>query len=237
MNNSLYALALDNLQSLDDGIVKRSFEPMAAGAGAPAPTQPVDPAMAGGMDPMAAGAGPAVSLPPPAAANVPPAASPTGPAGIPPEIHDELVGVVRQVMQEMGVGSGGGAAASGGSGSKPAKDMEMRLSAVEGALTQVLEMMGLVNPQQALAQAVQESAGAGAAGMSSGSGTPSDAPAGAQGMPAMGPMSPGASEAFGAVDVPSTMGGVKISSAPLDGMTTTRQITGALKILRSRRGL
>ena len=232
MNNKLFALALDNLSTLDAGLYKQAFEPMAAGGGVPMPAgvPPMDPAMSGGADPMAAGAGPAVSLPPPAAANVPPAASPTGAGGVPPEIHDALVGAVRQVMQEMGVGGSGG----GGDTSKPAKDMEARLAAIEGALAQVLEMLGLVNPQQALSQAVQESAGP-AAGMSSGSGAPAEDPTGAQAMPAMGPMSPGAAGAFGNVDVPSTMGGVKVSSAPLDSITTASQIANAVKLIRERR--
>ena len=237
----LLDMALDNMDTME----KRSFQPMPAGdpaaaggdpamAGDPAAMAPpmdpaMDPAMAG-QAPMAAGPDPAVSSPPPATANVPPAASPTE---IPPEIKDALVSTVRQVMQEMGVGAGGGAPAEGGADGKPAKDQEARLGAIEGALAQVLETMGLADPQQAVSQAVTDQAPA--AGMSAGSGAPADG-ADAVPMPAMGPMSPGAPGALSEVDAP---GGMQVAAheAPLDRSTNAANVANAIQTLRARKGL
>jgi len=241
MNRNLLALAMYNLEKMaseGSAMEKESFEAMPGGA-PPAPPMdpammaaggggmPMDPSMMGGMpmDPSAVGAGPAVGLPPPAAAPVPPAAVPSGGAGDP--AYDMIVNAVRQVVQEMGIGGGGGGDDKGGS--KGGKDMEGRVAAIEGALAQVLEQLGLANPEQALAQSVEEAAGPGAAaGMGPGAGVPADG-ADAIPMPA-GPMDPGAAAAMGEIGAP----GMKMSSArPLDASTGAYEIAQAVSRLRS----
>jgi len=239
MNNKtgqLQKMALWNLAQLSgepgETMDKEAFEPMPAGGAGAAAAPPMDPAMAaaGGapMDPMAAGAGPAVSLPPPAAAPIAPAAPPPGGGGDP--AYDMIVQAVRQVVQEMGVAPG---AAPGGE-SKPAKDMEARLGAVEGALAQVLEMMGLANPEQAMSQAVEEAAPApgAAAGMGAGAGQPAE---GAGAVPlGAGPMDPGSAQAMQGMAPPGAMQIAASGPRPLDGESVTDRMAEILK--RSRPG-
>jgi hypothetical protein len=227
MNLELVKMAMHNLNSLAlDEIEKMAFEPMPGGQQAP-----VDPAQAQAVDPsqapvdpsMAAGGSPAAGLPPPAAAPAAPAASSQPPQGV----YDMIVGAVRQVAQEGGFGGSGGGNAGGagagagaGAGGKGGKDVESRIGAIEGALAQVLEHMGLASPKQAINDALMQAAGPAGDGFSSGSGSP-DAGAGAMAMPAMGPMDPNASAAMANIKAGSV-------SAPLDNITLTGMLLNAV---------
>lgn len=237
MNQKLLALAQYNLEKLAE-FDKEAFEPMVGGQQAAPQGAPVDPAAAGGapMDPsmaaapagapvdpaMAAGGAPAAGAPPPAPA-------PAAPGAMDPAMMDAMVQAVRQVMQE----SGGGQPGGGGKG-KGGKDVEERLGAIEAALAQVLQTLNLASPDQAVADAMSQSAKP-AAGMSSGSGSPSD---GANSVPAMGLMDPNAAQAMGALKTPNTSGGIKMGSArqrPLDSsVSRSAQLAAALQNARRR---
>lgn len=249
MNHRLYQMAMAALDAAGaSSLEKQGFEampggqpmpqamdPSAAGGMPMAPGgMPMDPSMAGGAMPVdpsqlnaVAGVGPDASSPPPAALQMPPAAAS-------PLSQDQLVQAVRQVLQEVGMGGN-----SDDGKSKPAKDMELRLSAVEAALAEVLEHLGMANPQQAVAEAVQESAGPQqAAGLSSGSGQPSD---GETSMPIAGPMDPAAAQAMSDIKIPVVhSNGQKIGSIPERGhrvfdQPTERMVVEA--VLRAQRAL
>lgn len=218
---TLADLAMYNLEKMAE-LDKQAFEPMIGGQPPVDPNAqgaPVDPAAAGGspmpMDPMAGGGAPAASLPPPAAAPAAPPASPS---------TDDMVNAVRQVMMEMG-GQGGQQAGKGGKGGK---DIEERMGAIEAALAQVLQALNLASPDQAVADAVSANAKQSPKGdvMSAGSGS-ADPGIGAM---AAGPMDPNAGALMSQMNVPNTVGGVKMSSArPLDG---TIRLAEALKKVR-----
>jgi hypothetical protein len=205
----LLDLALYNLDRLSNE--KRAFAPPmdpAAAQGAP----PMDPAMmaaaGGGMPPQGAPMDPAMMAATggaPAPAPMPPPA-PAAPA---PDQggYDGIVNAVRQVMMEMGTAGGNG----GKGGGKGGKDMEERLSALEGAVAQLLEQLGVASPSQALNDAVVSSANGGGdpKGMSAGSGEA-----------AQGPMDPNAAGIMNSITKPNVKMGEYPHPLPLDGINT-----------------
>ena len=234
VNEQLLKMAMYNLEKLAE-MDKDAFEPMLGGQQPQQPQDPaaggapVDPAMAAAqqgapVDPAAAGGAPAAGSPPPAAAP----AAPSAPMD--PSMMDAMVQAVRQVMQE----SGGGQQQGGGKG-KGGKDVEERLGAIEAALAQVLQTLNLASPDQAVADAMSQNAKPQAAGLSSGSGGPSD---GAGSVPAMGMMDPNGAQAMSEIKPPAG-GGIKMSSArrPLDGsvaMSKAAQLAAAIQNARRR---
>jgi len=207
MSNRLLEMAQYNLEKLAE-MEKDAFEPMMGAQQQPqqAPVDPaaggapVDPAMAapqGAVDP-AAGGVPAVGSPPPATAPAAPA-----PSAMDPAMMDAMIQAVRQVMQESGGQQGGGAKAKGG------QDVEERLGSIEAALAQVLEVLNLASPDKAVADAITQSAKPKADVMSAGSGSAADASAA---MPPMGLMDPNAGAAMGELQMPNSVGGVKMGA-------------------------
>jgi len=208
---TLADLAMYNLEKMAE-MDKQAFEPMPGGQPQGAP---MDPAAAGGMppqgapmDPMAGGGAPAASLPPPAAA-------PAAPPAPPPADHDAMINAIRQVMMEMGGGQGG---AGGGKGKGGGKDTDERLGAIEAALAQVLQVLNLASPDQAVADAVSANAQQAPKGGDAPAGYGSADP-GAGSVPATGPMDPNAGAIMSQMQVPQSTGGVKMGSArPLDNV-------------------
>lgn len=230
-NPKLLEMAMYNLEKMAE-MEKESFEPMMGGqpgaqqAPAGGEQPPVDPAqmaaMAGGgapVDPMAAGG-------PPAAGSPPPAAAPAAPSSPDPAMMDQLVQAVRQVMQESGGMQGNGGKGKGAGG----KDSDERLSAVEAALAQVLQVLNLASPQQAVSDAVAQAAQPQGDVMSAGSGQPSD---GAGSVPAVaGALDPNAGMAMGEIGPPPGLR--KMGAAPLDSTVKGNKIAAAVRNARRR---
>ena len=183
---------LDNLEK------KQAFIPMPGGQ-PPAPVMdpaaqgmPVDPAAQGmPMDPTTGqpvdpGQPFDPSLAAPAPESEPAGTPPGGPDGA--ALFDMITQAVRQAMQESGAGQ------PAATEEKPketkeskGKNMEARLDAIEGALAQLIEMMGLASPGAA-PQGGAESAAPAPGGMGMEAGQPDDGKGAVQ-MP-MGPLDP-----------------------------------------------
>lgn len=176
---------------------KQAFTPMPQGAAVdPASGAPVDPAQGAppAGDPAAQGAPPAGD---PAQGMPPGAQPPPPPPGDPSQIIAALQQVLPQMLQQMGIGGqGGGQGAGKGKGGKSA-EMEERISAIEGALAEIMQHMGLANPTEALAGAITQSAASSGFGPGSGQSSPGAGSAPA----AAGPMDPAANEALGQVQL------------------------------------
>lgn len=173
---------------------KAAFTPMPQGAAVdPSTGAPVDPAAQGAppADPAAQGAPPAD----PAAGMPPGAPPPPAPAGGPDQMVAALQQVLPQILQQMGVAPGGQGGGKG-KGGKSA-ELEERLSALEGAVAEMMQHMGLANPTEALAGAITQSAAS--AGFGPGSGQPD--PGNGSQPAAAGPMDPAANPALSQVQL------------------------------------
>ena len=247
-NDTLIKMALYNLDKLADDLSKESFVPMdpqtmqqmdpavqqqmqmqqqqMQQAQAPQAPQSQQPPMGPSQDPqmqaqMQAQAQQAQAPQQPAPADAQAQQAPQG--GMDPQIQQLIQQIVQQTVQSMGANKSTDEGKDEPKKSKGAgnKNLEVRVSAMEAALAQLLEQIGVVPPEQKGVDAAN--------GFSTGSGQPADG-TDAEPMPAMpmGPMDPNGAAALGSMPhISKKTAGLErpLDTRPLDGMSMTSVLT------------